>query len=147
MSTVAWDGTHLVGDCQATWGGTPVKTHKVMHVPYKGTTYLIGWAGNEAQGIRFVEHFTKKGLAGRPELSDGTEILVICRNWAKVESGRDTSDIMNEPRWAIGSGAEFAMGAMYAGATAEQAVQIATTLDVYTGMGIEKICFNHVEEQ
>ena len=146
MSTVAWDGTYLVGDCQATWGGVPVKTRKVMMVPFKRTNYLIGWVGSESQGIKFVEHFTKSGLDGRPELSDGTEVMVICRNWARVESGRDTSDVMNERLWAIGSGSGYALGALHHGATAEEAVQIATTLDVYTGMGIEKIRFNHVKE-
>lgn len=41
--------------------------------------------------------------------------------------------------WAIGSGAPYAHGAMEAGCTAEEAVTIASKLDIHTGMGYDII--------
>jgi ATP-dependent protease HslVU (ClpYQ) peptidase subunit len=39
----------------------------------------------------------------------------------------------------VGSGGEFAMGAMAAGANARKAVSIACQLDYYTGKGIDTV--------
>jgi len=44
-------------------------------------------------------------------------------------------------KWAIGSGGEFALGAMYAGKTAKEAIKIASQLDVYTGNAIDTLTF------
>lgn len=41
------------------------------------------------------------------------------------------------PIWAIGSGADYAMGAMAAGKTAVQAIEIVSRLDNATGMGCD----------
>lgn len=40
---------------------------------------------------------------------------------------------------AVGSGAKFAMGALIAGKNAVKAVEVASILDPFTGMGVEKI--------
>jgi ATP-dependent protease HslVU (ClpYQ) peptidase subunit len=47
-------------------------------------------------------------------------------------------DTLSEP-WAVGSGGDFAMGAMYFGASAEEAVAVAIELDATTGGEIETI--------
>ena len=44
-----------------------------------------------------------------------------------------------EPPFAIGSGGNFALGAMWAGSSAEEAVEIATHLDVKTGGKIQVV--------
>jgi ATP-dependent protease HslVU (ClpYQ) peptidase subunit len=139
MSTVAWDGKTLAADRQATWGNTPVLTKKIARVKYKTHWYLVGWAGNEADGLRFVAHFTQKGLTQRPPLADKTTIIVVSRVGVWVETEADVSNVMEEGKWALGSGGDFALGAMHAGATAEQAIEIASRLDVYTGMGVDAI--------
>jgi ATP-dependent protease HslVU (ClpYQ) peptidase subunit len=51
---------------------------------------------------------------------------------ASVEDGEIRKFVIDK-HWAIGSGAQFAIGAMDAGATAEQAVEIAKGRDVRTG--------------
>lgn len=43
-----------------------------------------------------------------------------------------------KPPFAMGSGAQFSMGAMRAGATAEESVQYACELDPYTGGEVVK---------
>ena len=137
MSTIAWDGLTLAGDRQATWGNTPVRTTKVTRIKHKARWYLVGWVGCESGGLKFVAHFTQHGMGQRPALKDNTEVIVVSRAGIWVESEADTSNIMEEPKWAFGSGGAFALGAMHAGATAKQAVEIASKLDVYTGMGVD----------
>jgi hypothetical protein len=44
---------------------------------------------------------------------------------------------LGQIKWAIGSGAEFAFGAMDAGASAKRALEIACTRDVNSGLGID----------
>ena len=39
----------------------------------------------------------------------------------------------SDENWAVGSGSEYAMGAMLAGAEVQEAVEIASDMDVYTG--------------
>lgn len=41
--------------------------------------------------------------------------------------------------YAIGSGSDFAMGAMLAGKTAAESVRIATKLDIYSGGAVRTI--------
>jgi ATP-dependent protease HslVU (ClpYQ) peptidase subunit len=41
--------------------------------------------------------------------------------------------------YAIGSGSDFAMGAMLAGKTAAESVRIATKLDIYSGGAVRSI--------
>jgi ATP-dependent protease HslVU (ClpYQ) peptidase subunit len=48
------------------------------------------------------------------------------------------TDSLSEP-WAVGSGNNFAMGAMYAGASSEEAVAAAMQLDPMTGGQVESI--------
>jgi ATP-dependent protease HslVU (ClpYQ) peptidase subunit len=48
------------------------------------------------------------------------------------------ADTLSEP-WAVGSGGDFAMGAIYAGSSAEEAVAIAIELDPSTGGEVETI--------
>lgn len=40
---------------------------------------------------------------------------------------------IDEPYWSVGSGSEFAFGALACGATAEDAVSVAGMFDIYTG--------------
>jgi ATP-dependent protease HslVU (ClpYQ) peptidase subunit len=47
-------------------------------------------------------------------------------------------DTLSEP-WAVGSGGDFAMGAMYVGASAEEAVAVAIELDPMSGGEIETV--------
>jgi ATP-dependent protease HslVU (ClpYQ) peptidase subunit len=51
----------------------------------------------------------------------------------EVYEGDLTAALVVKPPFAIGTGRTAALGAMKAGATARQAVEIAAQIDVYTG--------------
>lgn len=97
----------------------------VKVVSVKG--HLIGISGNNCPSNEdFVKWFfgKDKGKAWAAPRSFGA-IVVTPDNKIELwdETGACTS--LNEEFWAVGSGKEFAIGAMEAGATAIQAVRIA----------------------
>lgn len=63
---------------------------------------------------------------------DGGLLLTADGSLEGLENGF-TEIMLGAPYFAFGSGAEIALGAMHAGATAEQAVAAAITHDVYSG--------------
>ena len=49
------------------------------------------------------------------------------------------------PFWAIGSGQDFAIGAMEMGADAKKAIEIASKFDIHSGLGIDVLYYNKGE--
>lgn len=56
-------------------------------------------------------------------------------------SGSTFQHDLGQSKWAIGSGADYALGAMYAGLSAAEAVMIASKLDTGTGLGVDSVSF------
>jgi ATP-dependent protease HslVU (ClpYQ) peptidase subunit len=136
MTTIAFDGCTLAGDRQSTAGGTPTETRKVFEVlSPTGERWLYGCAGNAAQ----CQEFTRRVQAKMP--------MPTFTDFAVLAVGPDGSIWQAEEnliwerkgtiQWAAGSGANYALGAMAAGATAEEAVRVAMGLDVSTGLGVD----------
>lgn len=141
MTTIAFDGTTLAGDRQCTAGGTPFPTRKIHRVirPTTKEVLLYGFSGLAGDGAEFVRRF-----ASGEALPQFTDLEVLCIDGQGQAWQMDTPGMWwnKRPRvWAIGSGADYAMGAMYAGKTAREAVQIAMRLDVHTGFGVDTVRF------
>jgi len=94
---------------------------------------LIAGGGVKRQIVDFAKWFeTKEG--DKPEIADATIIRVSPNGVITIYDGKtDERDITDCPFYAIGSGAMAALAAMYMGARAEQAVEIAMKLDPWTG--------------
>lgn len=152
MTTAAWDGKTLASDSMSTIGTTPVNGQtKILALrrPSVGSGMLVACAGTWGQGMRLVRSFCANWrtiVQGERLIScdpvvgeDGaTVILVVIRPtadrlWTAYLITRDgeITDITGR-KWAIGSGGEFAMGAMAMDAGAIKAVRIAAELDVHT---------------
>ena len=147
MTTIAYDGNGTIaGDLQSSFGDTrlPSATKKIIPVTHREERYLVGSSGSEPVAMELFRHFVlPRRLAGVPppfqnkveekatviavHLShkDGPRVylLTICGSFTDITGSA----------WAIGSGREFSMGAMAHGATAEQAVHVASIYDLYTG--------------
>jgi len=141
MTTIAWDGEVLAGDRQSTSGNTPTETTKVFKIDRAGKSFLVGACGNKADcesWYRFA-----RGESERPaQFAD--EMSIICidgdrRIWI-AHKGLDWYEI-EAKNWAIGSGGDYALGAMGAYVGAKQAILIATKLDVHTGFGVDVVTF------
>lgn len=131
---------HFAADSQATGGGMPFSVNKV----YKVGKYAFAAAGtlSDVQAtIRALERDVKKSKK-KPSverfvknLSGKGGCYILAINKHLYEIGHDGSIIElgdGEPV-GVGSGADFAIGALAAGADLETAVQIASVFDVYTG--------------
>lgn len=142
MSTIAFDGKTIAFDTQSGNNNRVDLEAKPKVIEIEGSVDRVyHYAGGCGElGLLFL--FMRW-------IKDGGEFPKLCSDYANDRSCSffaitydgvlhefERSEIpINETRKpdAYGSGAQFAMGAMMHGATAEEAVAISCKLDVYTG--------------
>lgn len=148
MTIIAWDGKVLAADRMATMGGTPMrdaggKIHR-LRAP-NGRVALIGFTGTSAFRASYL-HWMRGGE--EPQIKVGEDmkwaiILIQEPRWVWYRS--DTAnrwDLLGAMSyWAVGSGCDYALGAMEHGATAREAVRVASRLDNQCGMGVDVVRF------
>jgi len=136
MTTIAWRDGVIASDRQSINGKIPVRCTKL----FRTKEYAIGVAGSLSYGIAFVNWFQGDRSDECP-LDEITAALVMnletgaCEQWEAPGVGIPVEDDFE----AIGSGAAVAIGAMEMGATAKEAIRIASKRDTGTGMGIQVI--------
>jgi hypothetical protein len=143
VTTIAWDGKTLAGDKQRSFRFTPLSVTKVFRLePPKPignvpNVTAFGCAGDSTSAIKF-EQWSRDG-GDKPMLKDLDIVLIDADGscWVGDHDLAFTRVLL--PHWAIGSGADYALGAMARGATAQQAVDIASTFDTGTGMGVDEV--------
>lgn len=132
MTTIIATRGALYADTLCTYN-IPFKTGKIVRI---GDS-LYGAAGEPFEAAhRFFDW--KRGSA-RPDYADDTELDVIELNkFGIVLWSRHLVPVsVKDKTYAIGSGAPFAIGALAAGATPEQALKIAARFDPNTRPPIE----------
>lgn len=133
MTTIAWDGKILAADSLATCGTLRSKVVKIVR---SASGFLCAGAGEFSAVVPWLR-WVEGGLVpdDRPgELgSKATVIIVDPRGRAHTLEGAPVRVPVLDKFWALGTGAELAMGAMAMGADAAQAVRIAAKFDVHTG--------------
>ena len=96
---------------------------------------LIGYAWSVDCGMEFLGRLKRViGSRGEPGgLSDESTGLLLDKNGLyEYESALVPTRIEGDC-WAIGSGAQAALGAMYMGATPEEAAEVACAIDPFCG--------------
>lgn len=144
MTTIAFDKTHIAWDSQITQGG------EKLHVPAE-KVWIVGkkvmaFAGDYGMLDDVIEWHTKgaRAKAARDSLQGNWELLVVDKNGAFIYSNDVPHKSPVMPPFAMGSGSYFARGALLAGASAYQAVQIACRCDVFSGGEINVRAFDEV---
>lgn len=156
MTTVAYDGKTLASDSQTTHG-TMRLSNSAVKIFGRGVqddwsiegkkVMAFGIAGNlhAADELR-REMSTFVGLKGCSRFTKGVTLSYIAITEDRtVYVGGQYED--EEQGWlcevsapiAVGSGGDFAMGAMAAGLSAEEAVRIAARFDVNTNESVSSI--------
>jgi hypothetical protein len=141
MTTIAFDGKTLAADKRTSFGGlhaTTIKVHRVngLLVAGCGTSALIcemrAWLESGADPKEFP--------AAQRDTKECASVLVIHPNGdiRQYESSPYPLVILDK-HWAIGSGRDFAMAAMYLGKTAVEAVEVASVFDTNTGNGVDSL--------
>lgn len=118
----------------------------------KTENHLCAYAGDVGFGELFLE-WVKNGMnpSDPPKTmvnnsAEDIEALVIDKKgnvilWTSAPSGMLPINLGKIPFYAIGTGAEFAFGAMEAGLTAKEAVEIAIKYDQNSGQPVKTISF------
>lgn len=134
MTTIAYRDGVIAADTLATWGSS--RDGAFTKVAKRGP-YLAGVSGGVAACQRFLDWFSM-GLRGDPpqmpdgdRTSHGIIILPDDRMLTWGPTGWERTRIIDH--YAMGSGGEFAQGALAMGATAERAVQVAIQYDTKSG--------------
>lgn len=147
MTTIAVRAGKMVSDGQVSFGDRidQMSLKKVRKI----NGCLVGGAGRLSSILQFfswfevwsdaqlvqgeaphVQVFIPEGL----DDEDFTGLVVFTDGVVFMyEGGKRSYELVNSEYYAIGSGADFALSAMDAGATAEEAVKVAIKRDVFSG--------------
>lgn len=136
MTTIAWDGRSLASDKRANVGGTRLTVTKIRR-GLKGN--LVGVSGTFAMSNDLFRWLCTGGArpVGQGDHSDWCPVMEITAKGEVLRHERWGSFRVEDPFYAIGSGADFALAAMSLGADAAQAVEIAARFDTSTGDGVD----------
>lgn len=151
MTTIAYKDGILAGDSQMTRGDE--KCIGVQKV-FKTAHFLVGFAGSFSNVMpvyrwltEYERHVTDPAQMYLewhtvPEYGDGYSLLLVDRAGGIWTAGKNNPPVYVPGGFdATGSGSEFALGAMAAGASAPEAVAIAAKYDIYTGGLVNHVQF------
>lgn len=133
MTTIAYRDGVLAADTLCCFGNSRdgFATKAVKRGPY-----LAAASGAVAAMGRFLD-WVRGGLQGEPPpMPDGDHTtfgIIVCPDGSCLTFGPSGWERTKADTYAIGSGADYAQGALAMGASAEEAVRIAMQFDVKTG--------------
>jgi ATP-dependent protease HslVU (ClpYQ) peptidase subunit len=142
MTTVAYRDGVMAADSAGEWSGIRSRATKIHRV----NGVLIGGSGNVTDIQTFIRWFEAGAdQANKPEFrqyrgaddAPEFEILIADHDGLTWWSEAFQPDRVEDDFWAIGTGRAAAMAAMYMGADAGKAVQIARLVDVHTNGDVQ----------
>ena len=139
MTTVVFYDGVLAADRRVTMSGEIV-ADAYRKVGVTHDDWLFAWCGKCADAMTFVE-WAHGDRSDKPPKGDYCSLL-ISPNGKRVfefEDGKILPKARKRKFFALGSGSTAALGALYAGATAKQAVLIAQKIDTSSGGGADTI--------
>lgn len=135
MTTIATDGHQIVADTLQVWGTErSLRPATKMIVKNKTIYALAGTYGILNDLIDWVESGAIRENVPFSDM-DWKWTMLVLRKGSIWQVSSELPGLLQEGGFpfAIGSGSEFALGAMHAGATPLEAIRIASKLDIYTG--------------
>lgn len=159
MTTIAYKNGYISSDGRMTIGDT-ITSDNIVKV-FKVNNCLIGFAGRYASGLNFVKWFEEWDTANQaqeelpfvtvkiPELLPDEDFQAIVAYPDGVVMSYEGGNMFYAvtPPIALGSGTDFAYGAMDAGMSAEEAVKIACKRDVSSGGVVTTLTFDGEPEE
>jgi len=139
LTVIAWDGKHLAVDRRATGNGA-IHTSKKFRELEDGTVLVA--SGSKDMSLAMMDWYAQGAHAQNfpdAQKADVTAVhLIVFKDGWPVEYGRTPFPMRFEDRiQAWGSGSDLAIGAMEAGADAEEAVAIASRRESSCGNGVD----------
>jgi len=137
MTTIAYRDGILAGDRQATAGELSSYRFRKVHKRKDGA--LIGGCGVNSLLHRYTTWFLNGEQGFKPHMGsnpdDDIDVLIVRPDGTVEFHDRFGGYKIEGKFFAIGSGAEYALGAMQFGASARQAISCAAKHDRNTGGG------------
>lgn len=147
MTTIAFDGKRLAADSQVCNGDViaPIGIQKLWYIRHAGRNAVVGGSGTPTSIMALARLFLQNLPAVRehhavliaptfPVDQGGSAIMLDVETRRVFHMGQDGSCVeITGSQFACGSGREFALGAMFAGASALDAIKIAKQLDPWSG--------------
>lgn len=133
LTTIAYDGKTIAADSKIS-GDINSRSSKLLTLLSLPGAFG-GFAGDVAEAHRFFRQFD-----GEPDSAPAGDydVLVVYPDGRVVHhNGSGLSLDVTGQRYGLGSGSEYAMGAMAAGKSATEAVEIACELDNDSGGPVE----------
>ncbi len=129
MTTLAWDGTTLAADSQTTLNSkvTSLSARKLCRLD---DGRLVGMSGSCHCQTGFEDWLN--GKRDKPPKGDYSAVVIALDGSARCYEDCEDYWEVGAP-FARGSGESIALAAMHCGKTAEEAVELATRLDIYSG--------------
>lgn len=139
MTTIAYDGKTLVSDSQSSIGDLKYEADCQKLFPDVGPFVVLGVAGSYQDCMDIIEVISEYNKINHirsldfKELDWKAEMIGITHEGQVWHySGNRSFELRADVPYAVGSGADYALGAMAVGATATEAVLAAAKLDLYT---------------
>lgn len=147
MTTIAWDGKTMAADGCSWSASTRRRVRKVFKVKASdGRTFLVAFCGNGAFAMAVLDWM--RGKSEKPKHSDfgvdpENQFALVVDEKHRIWNLTANLNYLryHEKKFAMGGGQDFAWGALEAGATAKQAVQIAMKRSDFAGVGVDCITF------
>lgn len=138
MTTIAYRDGVLASDSLVTLGNT--KVHGSYQKIRRIGGYLVGTAGSVATWQQFIDWVKSGNDEDPPPKGVYNALIVDPRGKVReIENGSVLPCPRGAKFFAIGSGSPYALAAMYAGATAAEAVKIAAKIDTSTGLPVKTL--------
>lgn len=139
MTVIAWDGHTLATDKQATNCGMAFTVTKSMKLE---TGEVLTWCGNADSGLMVAEWYKKgadpeKWPECQKDKDDWCTLVVLKDGKIFFYEKRPVAMEFQDKFMAWGSGRDYAIGAMAKGASAVEAVHIASRFDTGCGCGVD----------
>lgn len=142
MTTIAYDGTTIAADTLSTYDMERCAVPKKKIRVENGVVFALTGAGRfyDALVKWFFDGADTENMPKGKSGDYGYSLIVI-----DEDGVRSYNDDCGYPNWfkeqkmAWGTGQDYAMGAMYAGADAESAVKVACMLDIKSGGAVQVV--------
>ncbi len=142
MTIIVWDGETLAADKQATHSDLVRKVTKIRRI--RG--HLVGVSGDWDRAQEVFDWFEQgaepeKMPAFQKVMDDFVGMLVITpdKRILKYERSHVPMDFSEEDWFCMGSGRDYAYGALYMGANAASAVMAASAFSSSCGQGVDTL--------
>jgi hypothetical protein len=138
MTTLVYRSGTLAADSRTTTGGT-IDPGYAVKVRRLRDGRLVGFTGHTAQASSFVRWLEAGATDEQPTLSDSRVVVVTPTGAVSVFEDASFYEAEGSDFYAWGSGAAPALGALYVGADAAQAVEAASRVDPGTGGAVQVV--------